>query len=269
MRRAIVALIFLCAGAGTHAETVWLRNLPQGIAQARALSKPMFVDIMAPWCGFCRKMRQEVFPTRQFEEMSASFVLVRINAEEDLSVRKFNIQGFPTLLFLDRNGYLISRIDGFVELAQLLSVMRDALTRTNTEDKIVRQTREQPGVQSSYRAGLYYANVNDQEKARRYFLAAWESGRLTSDRTGYDSLYNAAVSSMELRDFAAAVKLWSEYLKAYPSRDSDFAYARYFRGLSLRSMGRLGEARDDISYAATYLPEGEEKQAAQRMAKVN
>ncbi|MCE9600356.1 MAG: thioredoxin family protein [Spirochaetia bacterium] len=262
-------LLSLSAFVSLHAEVNWIGRMDKGLAQAKSLGKPIFVDIMAPWCGYCRKMRQEVFPSKRFQDMAETFVFIRVNAEEDISIRKFNVQGFPTLLMLDKNGYLISRIDGFVEVDRLVSTMKDALLRANTEDRLVRETREKPGIQSSYKAGLYYASVEDQVKARGHFLAAWEAGRAGKDRTSLDSLYNAAVSSMELKDYGAAVKLWSDYLQNYPGRDSDFAYARYFRALSLRSMGQNAQAKDDLAYAANYLPEGEDKQSARRMARVN
>ncbi|MBL8019852.1 MAG: thioredoxin family protein [Leptospirales bacterium] len=266
---AAAVLLTLCTTTSLHAEPVWIGRLDKGMAEAKHLGKPMFVDIMAPWCGYCRKMRQEVFPSKRFQEAANSFVLVRINAEEDISVRKFNVQGFPTLLMLDKNGYLVARIDGFAEVDRLVATMNDALRRSNTEDKLVREAREKPGVMTSYKAGLYYSSVEDQQKARTYFLAAWEAGRAGKDPRSLDSLYNAAVSSMELKDYGAAVKLWSDYLQNYPGRDSDFAYARYFRALSLRSMGQNAQAKDDLAYAATHLPEGEDKQSARRMARVN
>lgn len=266
---AAVLLLSLGATAALHADANWIGRLDKGMAEAKRLGKPMFVDIMAPWCGYCRKMRQEVFPSKRFQDISASFVLIRVNAEEDISVRKFNVQGFPTLLMLDKNGYLISRFDGFTEVNPLVSAMQEALRRADTEDRLVRDAKEKPGILSSYKAGLYYSSVEDQLKARTYFLAAWEAGRAGKDPRSFDSLYNAAVSSMELKDYGAAVKLWSDYLQQYPGRDSDFAYARYFRALSLRSIGQSAQAKDDLAYAAIHLPEGEDKQSARRMASIN
>jgi thioredoxin-like negative regulator of GroEL len=265
----VLAFALLCsANSSLHASEVWLNDLDAGIARARQLSKPIFVDVMAPWCGYCRKMRDEVFSTTEFKNTAASYVLVRLNADENPDVRRFDVSGLPTMILLDKNGYTLSRLDGFTPLPSLLRVMREALTKSSMEDKIVRDAKERPGVESAYRAGLYYAKINDQPKARTYFLAAWNAGKTSANATAKDSLYNAAVSSMEMKDYAAAVQLWSDFVKAHNRRDSDLAYARYFRGLSLRSMGRLQDAKDDIAYAAANLPEGEDKQAAARMNSV-
>lgn len=263
MRRLLVIVLFWSAGS-VHA-TEWFSDLDAGIAQARKLSRPIFVDFMAPWCGYCRRMRTDVFSTPDFKNQAASFVLVRVNVDESLDGRRFRVEGLPTMVLLDRNGYLLGRLDGYTELAPLLRVMREALTKSSIEDRLVREARERPGVESSYRAGLYYAKVNDQTRARTYFLAAWNAGKYTDDQGALDSLYNAAVSSMELKDYPVAVQLWSEFLKVHKKRDQDLAYARYFRGLSLRSLGRHQEARDDIAYAAANLPAGEDRQAAVRM----
>lgn len=266
----VLLLAFLVSAGLTPlaANETWLGDLDQGIAQARKLSRPIFVDVMAPWCGYCRKMRNEVFSTAEFKSLADSYVLVRLNADESPDVRRFEVSGLPTMILLDRNGYTLSRLDGFTPLPGLLRVMREALSKSAIEDKLVREAREQPGVETSYRAGLYFAKINNQPRARSYFLAAWNAGKNSANATARDGLYNAAVSSMEMKDYAAAVQLWSDFLKAHGRRDSDLAYARYFRGLSLRSLGRHQDAKDDIAYAAANLPEGEDRKAAARMNSV-
>lgn len=266
--RLAAAILTVLAGAGElRANDVWIGDLDTGISRARQLSRPIFVDVMAQWCGYCRKMRNEVFSTKEFKEASASFILVRLDADDNPDARRFQVSGLPTMFLLDKNGYTLSRLDGYTPLSPLLRVMREVLTKASLEDKLVREAREQPGVESAYRAGLYYAKVNDQSKARVYFLSAWHAGN-SQNPTALDGLYNAAVSSMEMKDYAGAVKLWSDFVKASNRRNSDLAYARYFRGLSLRSLGRHQEARDDIAYAAAHLPDGEDRQSAVRMNSV-
>lgn len=263
-----ILAVFLCLASGElRANDAWISDLDAGISRARQLSKPIFVDVMAQWCGYCRKMRNEVFSTRAFKEASASFVLVRLDADENPDARRFQVSGLPTMFLLDRNGYTLSRLDGYTELSPLLRVMREVQSKASLEDKLVREAKEQPGAESAYRAGLYYAKINDQQKARAYFLSAWHAGG-SATPTALDGLYNAAVSSMEMKDYAGAVKLWSDFVKATNRRDADLAYARYFRGLSLRSLGRHQEARDDIAYAAAHLPDGEDRQSAVRMNSV-
>lgn len=261
--RLALALVFVSV-VPIHALE-WL-PLEQAMTRARAESRPIFVDVMAPWCGFCRKMREQVFPTREFQEAASSFVLARVNADEDLSARKYNVEGLPTLLMLDHNGYLIGRSDGFTEPERLVRLMKEALGRAGTQAKVEKDARERPGVNSSYRAGLYYASINDSPRARSHFLNAWQAGKAKPDPQSFDALYNAAVSSMEMKDYSGAVQLWSQYVDLYPSRDRDFAYARYFRGLALRSLGKKEEAKADMAYASNNLPPGEDKNAAIRMA---
>ncbi len=264
MRLPVSLLLILSLGPLSAAE--W-KPLEQALAQARRDSRPVFVDIMAPWCKFCRKMREQVYPTSEFEEASKGFILARVNADEDPAVRRYVIEGLPTILIMDKNGYVLGRSDGFTETYRLVRLMKDAEGRAGTEDKLARDVREKPGVQSSYEAGLYYASINESQKARAHFLRAWEFGKQSPTPQAFDSLYNAAVSSMELKDYSAAVKLWSDYVDRYPAKDHSFAYARYFRGLSLRKLGKSEQAKPDISYASQNLPSGDDREAAASMAK--
>src|SRR6266536_1666463 len=105
------------ASSTAHAAT-WLTDLPAAKAQAARESKIVLIDFTgSDWCGWCMKLKQEVFSQPEFEDYAnRNLVLVEIEfprskpqspemkkANRDLADR-FRVQGYPTLVLLDSQG---------------------------------------------------------------------------------------------------------------------------------------------------------------------
>ncbi len=131
----IVLLPFLsCSRSGGSAETA----LPPGsgvtfasgtfeeaLDRARAEKRLVLVDIYTDWCGWCKKLDREVFGDPKVAEASRNLVAIRVNAEKggESVARRFDVQGYPTVLFVDGSGNVVKRIDGFVSSAEMLRIL--------------------------------------------------------------------------------------------------------------------------------------------------
>ena len=95
----------------------WLTDLDEGIKVAKAEKKAILVDFTgSDWCGWCIRLKKEVFDQKEFAVATKDFVLVELDypqkkkqpAEEKAKnkalAEKFGIEGFPTILLLDSNG---------------------------------------------------------------------------------------------------------------------------------------------------------------------
>ena len=113
----------LVASAAEKAEAVWLTDYTKAIAQAKAENKVVLADFTgSDWCGWCIKLKKEVFDTPEFKAWAAkSVVLLEVDyprkkelsakekAQNDSLGEQFEIQGYPTIVFIDANGKEISR----------------------------------------------------------------------------------------------------------------------------------------------------------------
>src|SRR5262245_4891497 len=69
------------------------------LAKARAEKKVVFVDFSTEWCGWCKKLEQEVFSRPEVAKAMTGFVNVHVDAEkspEGPSLAKtYGARGFP------------------------------------------------------------------------------------------------------------------------------------------------------------------------------
>jgi protein disulfide-isomerase len=128
MKKLLVALALGCLWLQTQAaESVWLTDLPKAEAQAKSQNKIVLMDFTgSDWCPWCIKFDQEVLNTPEFQDYAAkNVVLVQLDYPNKLvqsdDLKKANaalktqykIDGFPTLVVLNKDGKEIGRQVGY------------------------------------------------------------------------------------------------------------------------------------------------------------
>jgi thioredoxin-related protein len=125
-----VALCLLACWAAwqvSAAEDLWLTSLPKAMAQAKAEHKMVLMDFNgSDWCPPCKALRKNVFSSPEFVEFAKkNLVLVDVDfphhkelgaeqkaANETLS-KKYDVEGFPTVVILDANGKQLKKDVGY------------------------------------------------------------------------------------------------------------------------------------------------------------
>lgn len=119
-----------------EAKLSW-HSFDEALALANTTDKPVFVDVWAPWCGWCHKLKQEVYPSLK-SDLRDQFVLTQINRddheknyrykEEKLTsfrlAQKLNAETVPAIIFLNSDGEYLLHLSGFVEAAELQPVLK-------------------------------------------------------------------------------------------------------------------------------------------------
>ena len=98
----------------------------EALARARSEKRLLLVDVYTDWCGWCKKLDREVFGDARVAEAARGLVAVRVNAEKEGEkvAQRYDVQGYPTVLFVDGSGSVVKRIDGYVDAAEMLRILK-------------------------------------------------------------------------------------------------------------------------------------------------
>jgi len=101
------------------------------LEKAKKEDKILFLDCFTVWCGPCRMMANTVFTdTRVGEIFNSHFINAKIDMEKGEGIelaKDYNVTAYPTMLFIDGDGKVISRITGAKNVETLLKLAQDVL----------------------------------------------------------------------------------------------------------------------------------------------
>ncbi|MHB1046696.1 MAG: thioredoxin family protein [Thermoanaerobaculia bacterium] len=97
----------------------------EALARARDEKRLLLVDIYTDWCGWCKKLDREVFADGRVGAAAKDLVAVKVNAEKggEEIARRYRVRGYPTILFLDGEGKVVERIDGYVDAREMVKIV--------------------------------------------------------------------------------------------------------------------------------------------------
>lgn len=97
--------------------------------QAKAEDKVVFVDVYTDWCGYCHKLDKEVYTDAGvIDYFENNFINVKFDAETEFGYSKafnYDVDGYPTLLFLTSTEDVYQEIGGFVPAPTLMAYAKD------------------------------------------------------------------------------------------------------------------------------------------------
>lgn len=135
---ALLPFIWMSIGSLAHAqESLSWYSFEEAIKRADSTNKPIFVDVWAPWCGWCHKMQSEVYP-KLAEELSANFVPTRINRDDNQTTHHYNqqklsslqlaqllkVQEVPAIVLLSEKGDYLLHLTGYRDTKTLRPILR-------------------------------------------------------------------------------------------------------------------------------------------------
>jgi len=101
------------------------------LEKAEKANKVVFVDIVTDWCLPCKMMDKDVFSDPQIADfMNKNFINYKVDAEKGngpMVSLVYEVQAFPTLLFVDSKGEVIVKKVGAAYHSELMEMARTAL----------------------------------------------------------------------------------------------------------------------------------------------
>lgn len=105
-----MSLLLVGSGCGPKNQVRWEKYTPETLQAARQSGQPIAAYFYAAWCPKCYQLKEVTFSDLRVIEALAGFRKIKIDMSFQHSpnirkiAREFRIQGFPTVLFFDRQG---------------------------------------------------------------------------------------------------------------------------------------------------------------------
>lgn len=111
-----------CILTSLHSRIEFITSFDKAKKLASEQQKIIFVDVMADWCVPCKRMIQEINTKSEiYNYFNENFINLQINEKYNRSfLSKYQIDAFPTLLYLNNLGEVIHKIRGFQSVYDLL-----------------------------------------------------------------------------------------------------------------------------------------------------
>ncbi|MCC6409490.1 MAG: thioredoxin family protein [Planctomycetes bacterium] len=157
LQRLVVIGVTLAAPALALAgdKANWIADYDKAVETAKAQKKDLFVDFTgSDWCIWCKRLDAEVFSKQEFlDAVQKDYVLVSLDFPNDEAIKakvpnparndelskKYEIQGFPTVLLMTVDGEVFAKTGyqagGPVKYVESLATMRETGRKAMTECK--------------------------------------------------------------------------------------------------------------------------------------
>jgi len=142
MKKIVSGLFLFSAVAAFAQEAIQFQDLPfkDLIAKAKKEKKIVFLDAYTSWCGPCKMMERNVFTQKTVGDyFNANFVNARFDMEKgegrDIAAR-YGVRSYPTYLFLNGDGELVSQNFGYMEAGLFVTMAQDVNSPNNKKGSL-------------------------------------------------------------------------------------------------------------------------------------
>jgi thioredoxin-related protein len=122
----LITTVFLLLSGNIYADE-WTTDFPKALKTAKKERKLILANFTgSDWCGWCIKLDNEVFSKAEFKKWAKENVILvkidlprkkiskKLKKQNDDLVKKYQVRGFPTILFIDSNGKAVGK-SGYIK----------------------------------------------------------------------------------------------------------------------------------------------------------
>lgn len=106
------------------------------LKKAKAEKKIIFFDAYTTWCGPCKQLQKNVFTRSDVAEVfNDNFINVKFDMESGeglMLARKYPIEGYPTLFFINEKGKVVKQLLGYQQPQDLIKVAKSLKKKERT-----------------------------------------------------------------------------------------------------------------------------------------
>jgi len=123
-------------GDHTNSNTIEWHSYDEGLKLSKSQNKPVMIDFYFDGCYWCDELDKNTYSDSRVIEKAKNFVSIKLDIYETdaydgqgLAI-KYDVQGCPTIVFLNVQGNEVNRVGGYEDANQFLADMDEALNKS-------------------------------------------------------------------------------------------------------------------------------------------
>lgn len=243
-------------------------SFDEACKEAESSSKVVMIDFYTTWCGPCKKLDATTWKDPAvIDWLGEHTVPLKIDAEKERDLaRRYKIDSYPTMVFLESNGDRKGAIVGYKNGKDFLAAAEDLMAGISPADRLREQLEadpKNPGLKKSLAGEL--RREGKYEEALELLLWCWDHGAEDPSRG-----FAGVRISFLIMDFQALTRVYPPARTALEERRGELE-TRLLEGKSNRQETKdfialnkgLGEEGHTLEAYNTLRSRADEEQAPQ------
>ena len=163
----IISLLTFISCKNSYAEIKWEKDLATAIKKAKSKNLPIMIDIYTDWCSWCKELDKNTYANEKVIETAKKIVSVKLNPEtskegEEIA-KKYGVKGYPTILFINADGFVLENVGGYVEGEKFVPYMKNAIEKLSKINALL--SSKEPSLE---KLDLYMESGNEEEATKLF-----------------------------------------------------------------------------------------------------
>ncbi|ADG70905.1 thioredoxin fold domain-containing protein [Brachyspira murdochii] len=235
----LITVLSVVACNKANAEIKWEKDLASAMKKAKEKNLPIMIDVYTDWCTWCKELDKNTYANKEVIDMAKKMVSVKLNpetSEEGAEIaQRYGVQGFPTILFISADGFVLENIGGYVEGEKFVPYMKNAIEKLN-KINIVLASKE-PSLE---KLDLYLESGNEEEAKKIYDVLM--DRKAISNEAMPKYLLGFGLIKAQKRDYEKANEYFDNIIKNYPKSEEVYV-AHYYKVVIMALAGEKDEPK--------------------------
>jgi len=212
------------------------------LAQAKKENKMIYIDCFTVWCGPCKWMAKNVFTNDTVADFyNKNFINAKIDMEKGEGIeiaKKYGINAYPTLLYINGDGVQMHRICGAAPAKEFVEMGKDALSSDKQLASFTKKFND--GKTSAAIAKIYFGMLSNAcqtfgSEANKYFENIKKEELYT--RSNWEIIYSF-VNDLNSNTFQTLEKEREAFAKLYTKDSVDAKIMDVYLNGMYNNMGK-------------------------------
>lgn len=223
----IISLLTFISCKNSYAEIKWEKDLATAIKKAKSKNLPIMIDIYTDWCSWCKELDKNTYANEKVIETAKKIVSVKLNPEtseegEEIA-KKYGVKGYPTILFINADGFVLENVGGYVEGEKFVPYMKNAIEKLSKINALL--SSKEPSLE---KLDLYMESGNEEEATKLFNNLL--SKKLIPEESMPKYLLGFGLIKAQKKDYEKANIYFDKIIKEYP-KSEEIYISHYYKAV--------------------------------------